>query len=297
MTQDLTTIETEEDGAPVDPDFSIIAAYLAGALTVEQMAIVDARLETDSMFRTKVQPVISVWYSATDYDDGSVAALVKPKAPEQYVSREDLDAGWKRFRAERHMKFTHKLRRLIVRRTFIIGAVAAFFWVLLLLVTGTFTSLIVDFDGAPSETFTQHIRGAFNRSVTKPSGPFTRRIDIGGGSYVVLSPMSGMSVRPVYRSLGALALNLEGDATIHVSRNTRTIWLATPAARASLLGPGVYVVHAPDADSVMTLRTDSGVAKVTPRGWDLDYKVSEGRIARVRKGQMPVVDSVGTVPK
>jgi hypothetical protein len=54
---------------PIDPDILLITDYLAGELSPEQEAVVEARLVDDEAFFEKVSPAILVWTMPIDFDE------------------------------------------------------------------------------------------------------------------------------------------------------------------------------------------------------------------------------------
>lgn len=80
---------------PVDPDISLISAYLAGELSLVQIAAVEDRLSGDRAFRSKVQPIIEAWMQPVSFAPGATR-LRSPAHSDNSLSAAEVEAGWQR---------------------------------------------------------------------------------------------------------------------------------------------------------------------------------------------------------
>jgi anti-sigma-K factor RskA len=95
MKNDFVLFEDADGGGPdpsLDPDVALIAAYLAGELTVVQMAAIEERLSTDQAFRDKTQPILDAWLLPMSFAQSDAPATPSDAA----LTREEVDAGWQR---------------------------------------------------------------------------------------------------------------------------------------------------------------------------------------------------------
>src|SRR4051812_15676618 len=97
MKDDFELFPDSVGGDAIDPDLALITAYLAGELTLVQIAAVEERLAADTQFRTKVQPVIDAWALPVSYAPGATRLpLITDSA--RTISSDEVEQGWKRYR-------------------------------------------------------------------------------------------------------------------------------------------------------------------------------------------------------
>ena len=84
---------------PIDPDIVLITDYLADALSPDERARVDERLEQDTDFHTKVWPLMVAWYAPSRMAQARAAGVaVTAGGPPRRATEADLDRVMRRFR-------------------------------------------------------------------------------------------------------------------------------------------------------------------------------------------------------
>jgi hypothetical protein len=106
MTDDFQLFQDTGGADGMDADIALITAYLARELSPVQIVAVEDRLANDSAFRAKVNPILEAWVLPTP--------LVAVHAGQGPLSRDEVEAGWKRYVGEHAELDAHEGPRLVV---------------------------------------------------------------------------------------------------------------------------------------------------------------------------------------
>jgi hypothetical protein len=109
MTDDFQLFQDQAGHDPVDADIALITAYLARELSPVQIVAVEERLANDSAFRMKCNPILEAWVMPT-----ALSAVPAGQGP---LSRDEVEAGWKRYVGEHAELDAHGGPRLVVEGT------------------------------------------------------------------------------------------------------------------------------------------------------------------------------------
>jgi hypothetical protein len=286
--------EDDEARGPVDPDIALITDYLARALSPEEAAAVEHRLKTDIAFYKKVAPVVKVWTMPVNFRErlargeaeavagakpAPEAAKVQPAIPPRgIVSEPDFPYEFPPKRPFRHRLLAGVT--MSARTAYAIAAVVTLFvgipTVQYLRFSGHRQKEGLGTQGVPTvETMSRGI--AFET----PAGP-PRAVRFGDGSFVTLGPKSRFTYQTGLPGAG-LKGELDGEATIEVSKSDGMLFLKTSSWRA-LLTRGTYAVSCEIACAEVLITVGTGYADVQGDTTTAKVVLSKGQFARIPRG-------------
>ncbi|MFN8670249.1 MAG: FecR family protein [Gemmatimonadaceae bacterium] len=249
--RELTSAEIEEALA-ADPEVTLISDYLARALTPEQAAEVERRLQDDAGFRSRVAPIIEAWKAW-------------PTVAEMTIPEEQLAESWQRFLAKAAWRGDARrsgaaghdagrgddrstLRRL--RRWQLAAG--------LLLMVGLPLSI-------GGTLWVQARRLPLTVHMEESSARDFKIVRLEGRGWVTLTPESRLTWKDGTGANGERELYLDGSATFRLEHVTSGQYVVvTPSARIHVTGTEFEVRVEDPATTRVSVR--SGTVVLAPRG-------------------------------
>ena len=309
------------DIAPVDPDIALFADYLAHALSLEDAAAVEQRLEDDEEFFWKVGPLIKIWHHRksfrtilAEYEDHEQVRerarqhAIRPEPPRArprpaWVDYAPAFLGIHRlYEIDEHLSpLPHRWFSPTFRRRFAYMTAAASIGIVAFGLSTLGYTLYVS-NGSDVRVQTVPLRAPtaqiINGTVVETKAGEVKELDFRGGSHLSLKPNSRLTFHYVGLSSRGISAALDGEAAVTITREDFAMRIVTSAG-STMLTPGNYAVRcAPGCDAMLlsvgagmaTLRADTAKASMSFRAGDRGRLPREGSPEKVTPGtNWPVV--------
>ncbi len=258
-----------------DPEVTLISDYLAKELTPDQAREVEQRLQDDEGFRDRVAPIIEAWRA-------------RPTLRDIEISEEEMGARWQRFLAKAawrsyeggdgggRREASGAEQRRLERRVRQWQLAAA----LLLLVGWPLVGAGAAYLASRASASRLHVAEA--------SGREWSAVNVGGDSWVTLSPGSRLTWPETTDGNGARELHLDGSARFRLAPLAAGRYVVvTPSAHVLVTGTTFEV--AVDAPSATRVRVDLGRVVLQSRGGrgDEELELRVGETGEAHWGEPP----------
>lgn len=258
-----------------DPEVTLISDYLAKELTPDQAREVEQRLEDDEGFRDRVAPIIEAWRA-------------RPTLRDLEISEEEMGARWQRFLGKAAWRShdggegagardTNDAEpRRLARRVRQWQLAAA----LLLLVGWPLVGWGAAYLASRASAPRLHVAEASGREWTVAN--------VGGDSWVTLSPGSRLTWPETTDGNGTRELHLDGSARFRLAPLAAGRYVVvTPSAHILVTGTQFEVTV--DAPSATRVRVDLGRVVLQSRGarGDGELELRVGETGEAHWGEPP----------